>query len=326
MDAVIRTEGLTKVYRGGVVALDRLDLEVDVGEAFGFIGPNGAGKTTLIRILLDLLRPTAGQATVLGLDSRAAGVQLRSRIGYLPGELRLDERLTARETLTFLGRLQGMRDFAPAWALADRFDLPLDRPARELSKGNKQKVGIVQAFQHRPELVVLDEPTSGLDPILQQAFHELMRETRADGLTVFLSSHVLSELEHVADRVAMVHQGRLLAVQRIGELKRDAPHRVAIRFAAPVPEDLFAGVPGVAEAEVRGSLARLVVRGSMDAAIKRAAEHEVVDLDSVEPDLEEIFLAYYGAAEEGEPSASAASRLGRRWGETRTGAEEEPRA
>ncbi len=326
MEAAIRTEKLTKVYGRDVVALQDVDLEVQRGEAYGFIGPNGAGKTTMIRLLLDLLRPTSGRAEVLGVDPRTAGVGARARIGYLPGELRLDGRLTARETLAHFARLRGMGDLREAWALAERFDLPLDRPARELSKGNKQKVGIVQAFQHRPELVVLDEPTSGLDPILQQEFHVLLREARESGQTAFISSHVLSELEHVADRVGMVHRGRLLAVQRIGELKRDAPHRVAIRFAAPVPPTLFDGVPGVAEAEVRGSLARLIVRGSMDAAVKAAAAHEVVDFDSVEPDLEEIFLAYYGAAEEGETPADAARRLGSEWGDQRTGAEEEPRA
>ena len=300
--AAIRTEKLTKTYGGGVVALADLDLEVEHGEIFGFIGPNGAGKTTTIRLLLDLLHPTSGRAEVLGLDVRNRGIEARARLGYLPGELHLDERLTARATLRFFNRLHGIGD-EPGEALAKRLDLPLDRPIGQLSRGNKQKVGIVQAFAHEPELVILDEPTSGLDPILQHVFQDLLEEARDRGATAFLSSHVLSELEHTATRIGMVRNGRLLAVQSIGDLKRNAPHRVAIRFAEPVPADLFEGVPGVASARVEGTLARLVVRGSMDAALKRAAAHEVVDLTSVEPDLEEIFLTFYDAEEE--PAADA---------------------
>jgi ABC-2 type transport system ATP-binding protein len=292
--AAIRTDGLTKTY-GDVLALDSLGLEVEEGEVFGFIGPNGAGKTTTIRLLLDLIRPTRGSAEVLGRDARRAGQEARRSIGYLPGELHLDESLTAEETLHWFARLRGMDGGGRAAELAKRFDLPLTRKVGELSKGNKQKVGVIQALMHEPRLAILDEPTSGLDPILQHVFHELVAETRGQGVTFFLSSHVLSELEHVADRVGMIRQARLLAVESMGELRRNAPHRVAIRFAQPIPGDVFAGVPGVAEAHVDGMLARLVVRGSMDAAIKRAAEHEIVDMTSVEPDLEEIFLTYYGA-------------------------------
>jgi ABC-2 type transport system ATP-binding protein len=292
-DIAIRTEGLTKSF-GTVTALAALDLEVHRGEVFGFIGPNGAGKSTTIRLLLDLLRPTAGVARVLGRDPRREGVAIRRDVGYLPGELHLDERCTAKETIAFHARLRGMASIAPGTDLAERLDLPLDRAIRDLSKGNKQKVGLTLALMHRPTVAILDEPTSGLDPILQRTFHELVDEARTAGATIFLSSHVLSELEHVADRVAMIRRGRLLAVQHIGELRRDAPHRVAIRFAAPIPADLFDGVPGVAEHTVQGTLARLVVHGGMDAAIKAAAAHEIVDLTSVEPDLEETFLTLYG--------------------------------
>jgi ABC-2 type transport system ATP-binding protein len=290
----VRTEGLTKAY-GKILALEGLDIEVEAGEVFGFIGPNGAGKTTTIRLLLDLIRATAGRAELLGCDSRRGGVEARRRVGYLPGELHLDEDLTAEQTLRWYARLRRLEDLSRMRELADRFDLPLDRRVGELSRGNKQKVGLVQALMHRPELVILDEPTSGLDPILQHVFHELVEETREHGVTFFLSSHVLSELEHVANRVGMIRQGRLLALERIGDLRRNAPHRVTIRFAEPVPADLFENVPGVAEVNLDGTLARLIVRGSMDAAVKAAAAHEIVDLTSVEPDLEDIFLAYYGA-------------------------------
>ena len=301
MGAAITTEGLTKRYRSGdVVALDSLDLEVSQGEAFGFIGPNGAGKTTAIRLLMGMLRPTAGRGSVLGLDCQRQGTELRRRVGYLPGDLRLDQRLTARQSLTWFARLRGEREMTRAWELAERFDLPLDRPARELSKGNRQKVGLVQAFQHRPEVVILDEPTSGLDPILQQRFQELVVEMRDDGGTLFISSHVLSELEQTADRVAMLREGRLLAVENIEELRGAAPHRMTIRFASPVPADLFDGIAGVSGVEIDGSLVRLLAKAPMDAAVKAAARHEIVDLHSTEPDLEELFLGMYGDAENGE--------------------------
>ena len=298
MGAAITTEGLTKRYRGDVVALDSLDLEVGQGEAFGFIGPNGAGKTTAIRLLMGMLRPTAGRGAVLGFDCRSRGIDVRRRVGYLPGDLRLDQRLTARQSLTWFARLRGDHDMSRAWELAERFDLPLDRPARELSKGNRQKVGLVQAFQHRPPVVILDEPTSGLDPILQQRFQELVVEMRDAGGTLFISSHVLSELEQTADRVAMLREGRLLAVEDVEKLRAAAPHRMTIRFASPVPADLFDGIGCVVRAEVEGTTARLLVTAPMGEAVAAAARHEIVDLHSVEPDLEELFLRFYGDAEE----------------------------
>ena len=290
----IRLEGLSKRFRGGVVALESIDLQVEPGAIFGFIGPNGAGKTTTIRLMLDLIRPSAGRVQLLGEDPRTAGPQLRSRIGYLPGELRLDERLTGRQTLAFLC---GLRDtpIPKALALAERLGLDLDRRIGDLSRGNKQKVGIVQAFAHEPELVILDEPTSGLDPILQRDFHELLRERSRSGLTVFLSSHVLSELQEIATDVAMIREGKLLAVRDTAEMGREAPHRVMIRFASDVPADMFAGLDGASEVQVDGKLARLLFRGEMDSLIKAAAEVEVVEFHSTEPSLEETFLQMYGA-------------------------------
>ena len=309
MEATIRTYDLTKTYRQ-VAALVALDLEVERGEVFGYIGPNGAGKSTTIRLLLDLLRPTRGRAEVLGMDVRRRGVEVRRRIGYLAGELALYEEATGRELLTFLAKLRGGVERAYVATLADRFGLPLDRPIRELSKGNKQKVGLIQAFMHRPEVLILDEPTSGLDPLLQRAFHELVAEVSGAGATVLLSSHVLSELEHVADRVAMIRAGRLLAVERIEELKRTAPRKVAVTFAAPVAPGAFDGLPGVTDVDVRGPLARFTVHGGMDALVKAVARHEVVSLTAQEPELEELFLDRYEAhgAQGGRPGESDEGR------------------
>jgi ABC-2 type transport system ATP-binding protein len=309
VEAAIRTFDLTKTYRQ-VAALAALDLEVERGEVFGYIGPNGAGKSTTIRLLLDLLRPTRGRAEVLGMDVRRRGVEVRRRLGYLAGELALYEESTGRELLTFLAKLRGGVERSYVAALADRFGLPLDRPIRELSKGNKQKVGLIQAFMHRPEVLILDEPTSGLDPLLQRTFHELVAEVSGEGATVLLSSHVLSELEHVADRVAMIRAGRLLAVERIEDLKRSAPRKVAVTFAAPVATGAFDGLPGVTDVDVRGALARFTVHGGMDAVVKAVARHEVVSLTAQEPELEELFLDRYDAhgAQGGRPDQTGEAR------------------
>lgn len=289
----IRLEGLTKRFRGGVTALDEVDLTVPAGSIFGFIGPNGAGKTTAIRLMLDLLRPTSGRVELLGEDPRTAGSGLRSKIGYLPGEMGLDERLTARQTLSFYCDLHDT-SAEKAFDLAARFGLDLDRRIRDLSRGNKQKVGIIQAFAHDPELVILDEPTSGLDPILQRSFHGLLRERQQEGLTVFLSSHVLSELQQVATEVAMIREGRLLAVRDTETMRREAPHKVMVRFSSPPPDELFEGLEGVSGIEHDGLVTRLLFRGEMDALIKALATREVVELHSTEPDLEETFLRMYG--------------------------------
>ena len=289
----IRLESLSKRFRGGVVALDTIDLEVAPGAVFGFIGPNGAGKTTTIRLMLDLIRPSSGRVELLGEDPRTAGAGLRSRIGYLPGELRLDERLTGRQTLSYLC---GLRDVphANVSTLAERLGLDLDRRVGELSRGNKQKVGIIQAFAHDPDLVILDEPTSGLDPILQRDFQALLRERTEQGTTVFLSSHVLSELQQVATEVGMIREGRLLAVRDIETMRREAPHKVMIRFAETPPREILDGLEGAGDLELDGPVVRLLFRGEMDALIKRIAALEVLELHSTEPDLEETFLRMYG--------------------------------
>src|SRR5262245_60272167 len=214
MAAAIGAERLTKFY-GEARGILELDLEVREGEIFGFLGPNGAGKTTTIRMLLNLIRPSSGRAAVLGLDTRREAVAIRRRIGYLPGDLRLYERLTGRELLEYFGHLRGLGGLGDGPALADRLDVQIDRPVQELSRGNRQKVGLLQAFMHRPDLLILDEPTSGLDPLIQQVFYDLVREATAEGRTVFLSSHNLAEVQHVADRVALVKEGKLVLVETV---------------------------------------------------------------------------------------------------------------
>src|SRR5215207_5317513 len=295
-EPVVLSEDLTKFY-GKHLGLDGLNLEVRSGEVFGFIGPNGAGKTTTIRLLLDLIRPTRGRLRVLGLDPRSGGAALRRRLSYLPGELPLDGRQSARELLSFLGNLRGGVAQEQIDRLAERLKLDLSRPIRGLSKGNKQKVGLVQAFMGDPELLILDEPSSGLDPLLQQEFLAMVREVRASGRTVFMSSHVLAEVEHVADRVGILRAGRLVAVEDIEVLRQRFVRRVEIRFGAPVPAAAFQRLPGVRDVAVDRELLRCVVEGSADALVKAAAQFPVVSLLSHEPDLEEIFLTYYRSKE-----------------------------
>jgi ABC-2 type transport system ATP-binding protein len=291
--SVIETVGLSKTYGGEVRALQDVDLRVEQGEVFGFLGPNGAGKSTLIRILLDLIRPTSGQALLLGRDSRTAGHTARAEIGYLPGDLRLWPRATGRAQLESLSALRGGGHDSEVAALTERFGAQLDRPARDLSKGNRQKIGLIQAFMHRPALAILDEPTGGVDPLVQEQFRELVREAAADGRTVFLSSHSLDEVQHVATRVGIIRAGRLVAVEAVETLLARSVRHVRLTFGAPVDAAEFAGLPGVQSAEGDGATVRLSVRGAADAVVKHAARHEVLDIVSEPADLEEIFLSYY---------------------------------
>jgi beta-exotoxin I transport system ATP-binding protein len=287
---VILADRLSKDY-GGHRGVDDLTFEVRAGEVFGYLGPNGAGKTTTIRLLLDLIRPSAGRIELFGTDVRRANA--RRAVGYLPGDLRLYERLTAREHLQYFAALRGRRDTGDGRQLAERLDLELDRPVRALSKGNRQKVGLVQALMHRPALVVLDEPTSGLDPLVQQVVYELLRETTADGRTVFVSSHVLSEVQHIADRVALIREGGLQLVDSVETLRRRALTRVEVAFAELPPPGAFAEVPGVLEVGRHGSVVRLTLEGSADPLVKALARYDVDALDSHEADLEDVFLELY---------------------------------
>jgi len=308
----ILLERLTKSYghshARGVVDLD---LEVGTGEVFGFLGPNGAGKTTTIRVLLDLIRPTSGRALVLGRDSHRDTLAIQARSGYLPGELSLYADLTGHETLRYLAALRGGVDWDYVAALVERLDCELERKVADLSTGNKRKLGLILAFMQRPELLILDEPTSGLDPLVQREFYRLLDEAREAGQTVFLSSHVLPEVQRVCDRVAFVREGRLVAVEDVGELMGRAVREVEVVFAEPVPPSAFEGVAGVTGVAGDGKHAdtlRFTVTGSLDPVVKHLASYPVVDLVSRLPDLEDVFMTFY--ADDADGGAPDRSREG----------------
>ena len=292
MTAAIKTSGLGKTY-GPVRAVTGLDLIVEPGQVFAFLGPNGAGKTTTIRMLLALQRPTGGSATVLGLDCGRDSVEIHRRTGYLPGELALYPRMTGRQHITWYARARGLRDLSLAAELAERLGAVLDRPARELSKGNRQKVGLVLAFMSRPELLVLDEPTSGLDPLMRSEFGRLVREVTAEGRTVFWSSHELDEVQRLADRVAIIKQGRLIATETVEHLRASTPQTVQARFRQPVASSLFAGIDGVSVTSCDGGTVQLEVTGAIGPVLRVIADHDPVDLTSARASLDELFLSYY---------------------------------
>ena len=293
MTAVIQIERLTKSY-GAHRGITELDLDVAEGEIFGFLGPNGAGKTTTMRVLLDLIRPTRGRAMVFGIETTADPVAIHKRVGYLPGEFDLYDRLTGAQTITYFGNLRGGVDRTYVDSLIQRLNLDPSRKFKEYSKGNKQKVGLVVALQHRPDLLILDEPTVGLDPLVQQTFFELVREARADGRTIFLSSHIIDEVDRTCDRVAIIREGRLVQVDRIEAIRRLAFHHVELSFGTPVPPALFSELPGVRDVELDGNTIRMRVIGPIGAVIAAAAPHGLVDVVSREPNLEDVFLAQYG--------------------------------
>jgi len=290
----IQTVGLTKTYHGTIRALSDLDLVVQPGEVFGYLGPNGAGKSTTIRLLLGLIHPSAGRASLFGRDVQRDGVASRREVGYLPGDLRLADRLTGREQLDSLARLRGKVDEALRDELCERLGVALDRPIRQLSKGNRQKVGIVQAFMHRPQLVVLDEPTAGLDPLLQAEVRALLRETASDGRSVFISSHSLDEVQHVADRVGIIRGGRLVDVDAVESLRERSLRHITVNFATEVAPTAFESLAGVRVVGIDGATLRFSCpETAMDSVVKRIAEHEIVDFVSQPADLEEIFLDLY---------------------------------
>jgi ABC-2 type transport system ATP-binding protein len=296
----IETIGLSKTYDGKVHALVGLDLRVERGEVFGYLGPNGAGKSTTIRLLVGLIRPTAGTARLFGLDTLRDGVATRRHVGYLPGDLRLGDRLTGSEQLDSFARLRGSVDRDYRDELCERLGVVLDRPIRQLSKGNRQKLGVVQAFMHRPELVVLDEPTAGLDPLLQAEVRALLRETAADGRTVFLSSHSLDEVQHVADRVGIIRSGYLVSVDAVESLRERSLRHVTVTFSEPVDTASFSEISGVRVTRVEDTTVRLSApETAMDALVKAVAAHPLVDLVSQPADLEEIFLELYREGDDG---------------------------
>ena len=296
--AAIETGGLTRDY-GPVRALDGLNLRVEQGEIFGFLGPNGAGKTTTIRLLLDLIRPTAGHATMLGFDCQSQSLEVRQRAGYLPGDLVLYEGMTGHTFLDFFASLRPGR-VQPAYRqrLAAQLDLDLSIQVRAYSKGNRQKLGIVQALMHQPAVLILDEPTSGLDPLVQHEVWSILTEVAGGGRTVFLSSHVLSEVERICQRVGIIRAGRLVAVEEVANLKGRSLHIIEVTFAEPVPRAVFDAI-GIEVIRCEGNVIRFQARGQLDDAIKVIARYPVVDLRTEQPSLEDVFLAFY--EEETEP-------------------------
>jgi ABC-2 type transport system ATP-binding protein len=291
-EVVINTTRLTKYY-GAQLGISEVDLAVNRGEVFGYLGPNGAGKTTTIRTLLDFIRPTGGSAAIFGLDARQSSVAIHRRIGYLNGELSLYDDMTGADLLRYLGNLRGGLDWKYVQELAARFQCDLPRRIQGLSLGNKQKLGLLQAFMHKPELLILDEPTNGLDPLMQHEFYDLLNETKKEGRTIFLSSHILPEVEKVCDRVGIIRQGKLITVETIESLKSHSIRQLEIHFAAPVPKENFVNIPGVRDIIIRDNLLTCTVVGSLDALVKAAARFEVVNIISHEASLEDIFMTYY---------------------------------
>jgi ABC-2 type transport system ATP-binding protein len=295
MTVAIRTSGLSKDYGAGRGLFD-LDLEVPTGEVFGYLGPNGAGKSTTIRLLMGLSRPTRGSAEIFGLDTQSQAVEVKRHVGWVPGEPPQFGALRGREIVAYLGAMAGGVDEARVKELSERLQLDLSRRYREYSSGNKKKLVLVIAFMHKPELLILDEPTSGLDPLNQQEFYAMVREARQAGATVFLSSHVLSEVEHVCDRVGIIRAGRLVKMASLEELHEIRIHRVEIEFVGDVPVEAIRRAEGVDGVTAENHRVRCVVRGSFGPLIAAVAGAHVVNLTSHEPSLEEAFLEYYAEA------------------------------
>jgi ABC-2 type transport system ATP-binding protein len=291
MSPAIETSALTKVF-GQTRAVDNLELCVESGEIFGFLGPNGAGKTTTIRALLDLARPTSGIARVLGLDSHRDSVAIHRRVGYLPGDLALFGRMTARDHVERFARARALRGTGRSADVAERFELDLDRKVSELSKGSHHKVAIVLALMHEPDLLILDEPTSGLDPLMKDEFERLLRETTATGRTVFLSSHELDEVQRVADRVAIIKDGQLVSTDTVEALRRSAPSTLELSFREPVDPARF-GIDGVRVVASTGTRITLEITGALGPVLRIAADLDPVNLESRHADLDEVFLDFY---------------------------------
>jgi ABC-2 type transport system ATP-binding protein len=299
MEAIIEARGLTKDYGHNRGVMD-LSFDVAESELFGFLGPNGAGKSTTIRLFMGLLKPTAGQASIAGFDCWRQSRDVKRLAGYLPGEWTFDAGLTGAQILEYLGNLRGGVDRTYVRRLMERFELDPSRRFREYSHGNKQKIGLIQAFMNRPRILILDEPTIGLDPLNQQEFYALVAEARAEGQTLFISSHILAEVEHICDRVGIVREGRLVMVDRVANLKEIKSHAMDISFNTPASAEWFAHLPGVISAavEANGLSLRLIVQGELREVIQAAAAHRATNIATSEPSLEEIFLRFYSRSPE----------------------------
>lgn len=293
---VIQTDNLSKVYKGKPpkLALNHLSLSVDRGEIFGYLGPNGAGKTTTIKLLLDLIRPTEGKASLFGLDVNRDSVAVRQRIGFLPGELNLWDNQTGTQIVRYFASVRGGVDMNYVHELAERLEFDLTKKVRASSTGNKRKLGLILALMNKADLLILDEPTTGLDPLMQQIFFQLAMEARDEGRTVFMSSHILSEVQAICDRVGILRNGVLQAVERVDALTRVDFRWVMVRFREPVDSSIFASAPGVSELEADGNTVKLRLVGDFDPVVRALGSHYVEDLRVLEPTLEEIFLTYYG--------------------------------
>jgi ABC-2 type transport system ATP-binding protein len=289
----IETKDLS-VYYGSIRGVHNLDLSVQPGEVYGFLGPNGAGKTTTLRVLLDIIRPTKGQARIFGMDCQAEGVEIRRKVGYMPGELSLYSQMRADQYLSMVSSVRGnSTDKSFLHSLCERLELDTRRLIRTYSRGNKQKVGLIAALMGKPDLLILDEPTTGLDPLVQQSVLELVRETRADVRTVFFSSHILSEVQAVCDRVGIIRNGQLVATERIETLTRKQFHRLRMSFEQVPPAGVF-DLPGVSEVSRLEHVITLEIREQLNAVLSKAAKYGVRDLETVPVTLEEVFLTYYG--------------------------------
>jgi ABC-2 type transport system ATP-binding protein len=292
MTAVIDINKLTKYY-GKTRGIENLSLSVEQGEFFGFLGPNGAGKSTTIATLMDFLRPTSGSIEILGLDSVKDTTAIKSQVGYLAGDLELYGKLTGHQILEYLANLRGKVDRSYMHELSEQLEAVLNRPFAHLSRGNKQKIGLIQAMMHHPQLLILDEPTSGLDPLVQQSFYHILADYKKAGGSVFMSSHILPEVDRLCDRVGIIREGKLIDVIDLPTLRKQAVRRLEIRFAGPVKAEAFRKLPGVEHVHVDGNSLHAQVVGSLDKLVKTAGKYEVVDIVSHEPDLEEVFLRFY---------------------------------
>jgi ABC-2 type transport system ATP-binding protein len=304
MSSIIQTKQLTKSYGTSRGIID-VTFDIQEGEVFGFLGPNGAGKTTTMRVLMGLLRPNSGSATIGGLDCWQQSTDVKKLVGYLPGEFAFDPGLRGAQIIEYLGHLRGGVNQSYLRALVERLDFDPSKRFREYSHGNKQKLGLVQAFMHKPAVFILDEPTSGLDPLNQQEFYKMVAEVRAQERTVFLSSHILPEVEHTCDRVAIIREGRLVEIDHVSSLKEIQQHEVEISFPGPASVEWFkhvAGVVSVAQ-DADDSTLHLMVQGELTEVIHIASQHSATNVATREPSLEEIFLRFY---EPQQPSASLA--------------------
>jgi ABC-2 type transport system ATP-binding protein len=297
-EEVIHTEDLTKYY-GKVRGIEDFTLSVNSGEIFGFLGPNGAGKTTMIRLCLGLISKTSGSITIFGMDSHRNSVQIRKRVGYVPGDFGLISNIKVKLYLKYLLSLSNCKSDDRMKELAARFDLDLNRKTHELSRGNRQKVGVIQAFMADQDLIILDEPTTGLDPLMQQEFYKILRKEKEKGKTIFMSSHILAEAEAVCDRVAIIKEGRLKIVEEIASLQKKTGKVLDVEFRSPVDVEEFR-LPGVSEMKVDNNRLLLTINENLDSIIKAVANHKILNMNLKTYSLEELFLRYYKDTERGE--------------------------